>query len=67
DFSLFSFYSIIFYCVSFLYLGACFISLLFLNPMGYVSAFILLLFQSIAADCLLFSLNDLFLLCKERL
>ncbi|HAU1458300.1 TPA: hypothetical protein JBI56_08740 [Legionella pneumophila] len=52
DFPLFSFFSIIFYCVSFLYSGFCFISLLYLNPMEYVCAFILLLFQSIAADCL---------------
>ena len=67
DFPLFSFYSIIFYCVSFLCLGFCFISLLYLNPVGLVCAFILLLFQSIAGDCLLISLNDSFLLCKERL
>jgi hypothetical protein len=66
DFPLFSFYSIIFYRVSCLCLGFCFISLLYLNPMGLVCAFILLLFQSIAADCLLFS-HKSFLLCKERL
>ncbi|RUR06968.1 hypothetical protein, partial [Legionella sp. km772] len=33
DFPLFSFCSIIFYCVSFLCSGLCFISLLYLNPM----------------------------------
>ena len=63
DFSLFSFCSIIFYCVSFLCSGFCFISLLYLNPMEYVCAFILLLCQSIAAN----SLNDSLLLCKECL
>ncbi|HEL9654908.1 TPA: hypothetical protein U0P99_000044 [Legionella pneumophila] len=67
DFPLFSFYSIIFYRVSCLCLGFCFISLLYLNPMELVCAFILLLFKSIAADCLLFSHNKSFLLCKERL
>ncbi|HFK5878350.1 TPA: hypothetical protein ACGYSL_002251 [Legionella pneumophila] len=67
DFLLLSSFPTTFYCVSFLCSGFCFISLLYLNPMEYVCAFILLLFQSIAADCVLFSLNDLFLLCKERL
>ncbi|HHG8516295.1 TPA: hypothetical protein ACPYPU_002099 [Legionella pneumophila] len=67
DFPLFSFFFIIFYGVSFLYSGFCFISLLCLNPMLHVRAFTFMLFQSIAADCLLFSLNDSFLLCKERL
>jgi len=57
----------LYFIVFFLCLGFCFISLLYLNPMGLVFAFILLLFQSIAADCLLFSHNKSFLLCKERL
>ena len=56
DFPLLSFYSIIFYCVSFL----CFLSLLYLNPMEHVCAFIFLLFQSIAADCVLFPQNKSF-------
>jgi hypothetical protein len=67
DFPLFSYFSITFYGVSFLYSGFCFISLLRLNPMMCVRAFTPMLCQSIAADCLLFSLNDLFLLCKERI
>ncbi|HAT7747616.1 TPA: hypothetical protein ACWM1T_001763 [Legionella pneumophila] len=66
-FPYFHFTPFIFYCVYFLYSGFCFISLLYLNPMGLVCAFSLLLSQSIAADCVLFSLNDSFLLCKERL
>jgi hypothetical protein len=67
DFPLFSYFSITFYGVSFLYSGFCFISLLRLNPMMCVRVFIPRVFQSIAADCVLFSLNDSFLVCKERL
>ncbi|MFO9238209.1 hypothetical protein SC979_08900 [Legionella pneumophila serogroup 1] len=67
DFPLFSFFSIIFYCVSFLYSGFCFLSLLCLNPMLHVRAFTLMLFQSIAADCVQTHLMTRFLLCKERL
>ncbi|MDI9818304.1 MULTISPECIES: hypothetical protein [unclassified Legionella] len=67
DFPLFSFYSIMFYCVSFLYSGFYFLSLLCLNRMLHVCAFIPLLLQSIAADCVLFSHNKSFLLCKEPL
>ncbi|HFE6145850.1 TPA: hypothetical protein ACF9VZ_003159, partial [Legionella pneumophila] len=52
DFLLLSSFPTTFYCVSFLCSGFCFISLLYLNPMEYVCAFILLLFQSFAADCL---------------
>ncbi|USQ12850.1 hypothetical protein J2N86_09040 [Legionella lytica] len=67
DFPLFLSFPHTFFCVSFLYSGACFISLLYLNRMGLVCAFTLLLFQSIAADCLLFSHDKSFLLCKECL
>ncbi|MDW9141039.1 hypothetical protein SE918_14980 [Legionella pneumophila] len=67
DFPLFSFCSIIFYCVSFLYSGTCLISLLSFYPMLRVRAFTPRLCQSIAAEGLLFALNDSFLLCKERL
>lgn len=67
DFPLFSFFSIIFYCVSFLYSGTFLISLLSFYPMLRVRAFTPMLCQSIAADCLLFSLNDSLLLCKERI
>ncbi|WP_221033345.1 hypothetical protein, partial [Legionella jordanis] len=67
DFPLFSFCSIIFYCVSFLYPGTCLISLLSFYPMLRVRAFTPMLCQSIAADCFLFSHNKSFLLCKERL
>ena len=56
-----------FYGVSFLYPGTCLISLLSFYPMLRVRAFTPMLCQSIAADCLLFSLNDSFLLYKERL
>jgi hypothetical protein len=56
-----------FYGVSFLYPGTCLISLLGFYPMLRVRAFTPILCQSIAADCLLFSLNDSFLLCKEHL
>jgi hypothetical protein len=67
DFSLFLSFPHTFYCVSFLYSGDCFISLLCLNSMLHVRAFTPMLFQSIAADCLLFSHDKSFLLCKERL
>ncbi|MFO2972849.1 hypothetical protein SCO12_15615, partial [Legionella pneumophila serogroup 10] len=66
DFPLFSSFFITFYCVSFLYSGSCFISFLYLNPMLHVRAFIPLS-QSIAADRLIFLLNDSFLPYKERL
>ncbi|HAT3881907.1 TPA: hypothetical protein I8672_003368 [Legionella pneumophila] len=66
DFPLFSSFST-FYGFYFLYSGFRFISLLYLNPMLHVRAFTLMLFQSIAAEGLLCSLNDSFLLCKERL
>ncbi|MFO2970968.1 hypothetical protein SCO12_05805 [Legionella pneumophila serogroup 10] len=67
DFPLFSYFSITFYGVSFLYSGFCFISLLRLNPMMCVRVFIPRVFQSIAADCLQTHLMTRFLLCKERL
>ncbi len=52
DFPLFSFFFIIFYCVSLLYSGTCLISLLSFYPMLRVRAFTPMLCQSIAADCL---------------
>ncbi|HCD9576563.1 TPA: hypothetical protein NGJ40_002956 [Legionella pneumophila] len=67
DFPLFSLFSIIFYCISFLYSGFRFISLRGFYPMLHVRAFTPKLCQSTAADCILFSLNDSFLLCKEHL
>ncbi|HAT6955968.1 TPA: hypothetical protein JAN72_04205 [Legionella pneumophila] len=67
DFPLFSLFSIIFYCISFLYSGFRFISLRGFYPMLHVRAFTPMLCQSTAADCILFSLNDSFLLCKEHL
>jgi len=67
DFPLFSSFSLTFYGVSLLYSEFCFIPLLYLKPMMRARALIPLLCQSIAADCLLFSLNGSFLLCKERL
>ncbi|MDI9818193.1 MULTISPECIES: hypothetical protein [unclassified Legionella] len=66
DFPLFSSFSITLHGVSFLYSESCFISLLYLNPMVHVCAFIPLC-QSIAADCIIFLLNGSVLLCKERL
>jgi hypothetical protein len=67
DFPLFSYFSITFYGVSFLYSGFCFISLLRLNPMMCVRVFIPRVFKPIAADCLQTHLMTRFLLCKERL
>jgi hypothetical protein len=51
----------------FIYSGYCFPSLLYLGSMLLTREFILLLFQSIAAGCVLCPYNQSFLLCKERL